>query len=409
VTTRVGVLTVHTSPTDQPGSGDSGGMNVSIVSLASRLARRGVEVDLFTRCRGGVDHEVKVIAPGARVVPIKAGPCAPVPKADVPRFLPEFLGGVLRQAKEDGRSYDLVHSHYWLSGWVGRATKELWDVPLVTSFHTLGKVKNYSLARGERPEPQVRLVAETRTIADADRIVAPTPSEAGHLVGLYGADPDRIRVVPQGVDHAIFTPRSREEARARLHLAGLRLALYVGRFQRHKGPDVAVRAIAEAIARDPGTTEHLMLALVGGPSGDDHGAEIARLMELAGALGVAERVVLFPPQPQPHLADFYAAADVLLVPSRSESFGLVALEAQACGTPVVAASVGGLPFVVEEGRTGLLVEGHDPADHADAMLRILRDEAFQDALGLEAARRALRFTWDTSAREMLAVYRELVA
>jgi len=408
MTMRIGVLSVHTSPVDQPGSGDSGGMNVSIVSVADRLAARGVEVDLFTRCRGGADHEVKTIAPRARVVPIKAGPCAPVPKAETPRFLPEFLGGVLRHVRENDRSYDLVHSHYWLSGWVGRATKELWDVPLVTSFHTLGKVKNYALARGERPEPQVRLDAETRTIRDADRIVAPTPAEAGQLVGLYGADPDRIRIVPQGVDHTIFTPRSRDEARARLHLAGLRLALYVGRLQPHKGPDVAVRALAEAVARDPRTAEHLMLALVGGPSGANRGAEMARLMELATALDVAERVVLFPPQPQAHLADFYAAADVVLVPSRSESFGLVALEAQACGTPVVAAAVGGLPFVVHHGRTGLLVEGHDPADHADALLRILRDHTLQAALGAEAAHQALRFTWDTSAAEMLAVYRELV-
>jgi D-inositol-3-phosphate glycosyltransferase len=408
MTTRVGVLSVHTSPLDQPGSGDSGGMNVSIISLASRLAAQGVQVDLFTRCRGGVHHEVRTLVPGARLVPIKAGPCAPVPKAELPRFLPEFLGGVLRVAREDRRRYDLVHSHYWLSGWVGRAAKELWDVPLVTSFHTLGKVKNYSLARGERPEPQERVDAEARAIHAADRIVAPTPSEAGQLVGLYRADPDLIRIVPQGVDHTIFTPRNRDEARARLHLAGLRLALYVGRLQPHKGPDIAVRALAEAVARDSHTAQDLMLAIVGGPSGHDHGAELARLLELAGALGVSERVVLFPPQPQPRLADFYAAADVVLVPSRSESFGLVALEAQACGTPVVAAAVGGLPYVVQRDRTGLLVDGHDPADHAEAMLRILRDPALQRTLGAEAARQALRFTWDTSAREMLGVYRELL-
>ena len=409
MTMRVGVVSVHTSPLDQPGSGDSGGMNVSIVSLASRLAARGVEVDLFTRCRGGSYHDVTTIVPGARVVPIKAGPCAPVPKVELPRFLPEFLGGLLHQAKADRRRYDLVHCHYWLSGWVGRAAQDLWDVPLVTSFHTLGKVKNYSLARGERPEPQERVEAEARTIHAADRIIAPTPSEAGQLVGLYRADPDRIRIVPQGVDHTVFTPRDRNEARARLHLAGLRLALYVGRLQPHKGPDVAVRALAEAVVRDPHTAEHLMLAIVGGPSGRDHGAELARLLELAAALGVAERLVLFPPQPQPRLADFYAAADVVLVPSRTESFGLVALEAQACGTPVVAAAVGGLPYVVQRDRTGLLVDGHDPADHADAMLRILRDPVLQQNLGERAAREALRFTWDTSAEEMLGVYRELKA
>jgi D-inositol-3-phosphate glycosyltransferase len=209
------------------------------------------------------------------------------------------------------------------------------------------------------------------------------------------------------VDHTIFTPRSREAARRRLHFTGLRLALYVGRLQAHKGPDVAVRTLAEAVARDPGTTEHLQLAIVGGPSGGE-GGEVARLMELATNLGVGDRVMLFPPQPQERLADFYAAADVVLVPSRSESFGLVALEAEACGTPVVAASVGGLRYVVDDGRTGFLVEGHDAGDHADQALRILRDRRLQALLGDTGAREALRFTWDVTAREVGSVYREIL-
>jgi D-inositol-3-phosphate glycosyltransferase len=404
---RVAVLSVHTSPVDQPGSGDSGGMNVYIRAVAERLSANGIDVDLFTRCRGGDDHETKHITSGSRVVPIKAGPCAPVPKEVVPRFLPEFLGGVIRHAKAHGGNYDVVHSHYWLSGWVGRAVKELWGSPLVASFHTLGKVKNYSLARGEAPEPLLRLEGEQRVIGDADRILAPTPSEAGQLVGLYRADPDRIRIVPPGVDHTLFMPRDRTTAQRRLHLTGLRLALYVGRLQAHKGPDVAIRTLAEAVARDPAVTRHLQLALVGGPSGVD-GGEIARLMELASALGVNDRVMFFPAQPQARLADFYAAADVVLVPSRSESFGLVALEAEACGTPVVAASVGGLRYVVDDARTGFLVEGHDPADHADRALAILRDGSLQAALGAEGSRRALRFTWDVTAGEVLRTYRELL-
>jgi D-inositol-3-phosphate glycosyltransferase len=405
---RVAVLSVHTSPIDQPGTGDSGGMNVYIRAVAERLANQGVEVDLFTRCRGGVTHDVREIAPGIRVVSVKAGPCLPVPKTDVPRFLAEFLGGVLRVAHEDGRGYDIVHSHYWLSGWVGRAAKEEWQAPLVASFHTLGKVKNYSLARGEAPESPDRLEGERRVIAAADRILAPTPSEAAQLVGLYRADPEHIRIVPPGVDHTLFVPGDRAAARERLHLSGLRLALYVGRLQSHKGPDVAVRTMAEAVARDPETAGDLVLAVVGGPSGADHGMELTRLMELAGALGVSERVMLFPPQPQAKLADFYAAADVVLVPSRSESFGLVALEAQACGTPVVAAEVGGLRYVVEDGRTGFLVEGHDPGDHADRLLQILRDPGLAVAMGAEAARQALRFTWDATTMELLSVYRELL-
>ncbi len=407
---RVAVLAVHTSPVDQPGTGDSGGMNVYIRSVAERLAGQGIEVDLFTRCRGGATHEVREIAPGIRVVSAKAGPCQPIPKSAVQRYLPEFLGGVLRVAREEGNRYDIVHSHYWLSGWVGRAVKDILGVPLVASFHTLGKVKNYSLARGESPEPYERLRGEERVIGEADRILAPTPEEAGQLVGLYGADPERIRIVPPGVDHSIFLPSDRAEARARLHLSGLRLALYVGRLQSHKGPDVAIRTLAEAVAQaqqvDPETARDLVLAIVGGPGGEHAGAEVARLMELASALGVADRVMLFPPQPHARLADFYSAADVVLVPSRSESFGLVALEAQACGTPVVAAAVGGLRTVVRGG--GLLVEGHDPADHAAAALAVLGDPVFAAELGSAGARESLGFTWDATTSEVRAVYGELV-
>jgi D-inositol-3-phosphate glycosyltransferase len=405
---RAAMLSVHTSPVDQPGVGDSGGMNVYIRSVATRLEQRGIDVDLFTRCRGGEDHETKHLTKHAHVVSIKAGPCEPIPKAELPRYLPEFLGGVIQHSRMNDRRYDLVHSHYWLSGWVGNALHDLWDVPLVSSFHTLGKVKNYLLASGEMPEPPERIAGEMRVIGASERILAPTPAEAGQLVGLYRADPDHIRIVPGGVDHAMFTPRDRERSRNRLYLRGLRMALFVGRLQPHKGPDIAIRTVAAAIAHDPVATRDLQLAIVGGPSGTDVG-EIDRLMDLIAALGINDRVMFFPPQPQERLADFYAAADVVLVPSRSESFGLVALEAQACGTPVVAARVGGLPFVVEDGRTGFLVDGHDPSEHAQRMLDVLRDASLQSRLGDEAAHRALRFTWDVTADEVARVYRDIVA
>jgi D-inositol-3-phosphate glycosyltransferase len=405
---RIAVVSLHTSPLDQPGSGDSGGMNVFIRAAAERLSAGGLQVDVFTRTRDGRRPEVEELGNGSRLINVQAGPIAPVPKDELPRFLPEFLGGVLRRARAEGSDYDLVHTHYWLSGWVGRSAREIWGVPLVASFHTLGKVKNYSLSRGERPEPPDRLSGEELVIADADRLVAATPVEAAQLVGLYRAEPDRIRIVPPGVDHGLFFPRDRSRAKARLHLADLRLLLFVGRLQAHKGPDVAIRAVAEAIARDPAGTRDVVLAIVGGPSGTDHGAEVARLMDLASALGVGERVILFPPQPQSRLADFYAAAEAVLVPSRSESFGLVALEAQACGAPVVAAAVGGLRYVVENGRTGFVVEGHDAGDHADRVLQILRDPALQAGLGASAARQALRFTWDATAGEVHSVYGELI-
>lgn len=383
-------------------------MNVYIRQAAERLARCGVDVDVFTRCRGSGAPEIEELEGGSRIVHLKAGPCAPVPKDDLPRFLPEFLGGLLGRQRAERVSYDLVHTHYWLSGWVGRSTKEIWGVPLVASFHTLGKVKNYSLARDEAPEPSARLAGEEAVIAEADRIMAATPAEAAQLVGLYRANPDRIRLAPPGVDHELFFPRPRDEARDRLHLTGVRLVLFVGRLQPHKGPDIAVRALAEAIARDPRGTADVVLAVVGGPSGVSHGAEVARLMDLAGALGVGERVMFFPPQPQLRLADFYAASECLLVPSRSESFGLVALEAQACGTPVVAAAVGGLRYVVGDGVTGFLVAGHDPADHADRLLQVLGNPTEARRMGEAGVVQSLRFSWDTTAAEILSVYRELL-
>src|SRR5262245_29308442 len=406
---KIAVVSLHTSPLDQPGSGDSGGMNVFIRAAAERLSEGGLQVDVFTRTRDERRPEVEELGNGSRLINVHAGPSAPVPKDELRRFLPEFLGGVLRRAEVEGGAYDLVHTHYWLSGWVGRSAREIWGVPLVASFHTLGKVKNYSLSRGERPEPQVRLSGEERVIDEADRLVAATPAEAAQLVGLYRADPGRIRVVPPGVNHELFFPRRPEAAKSRLHLTDVQMLLFVGRLQAHKGPDLAVRALAEAVAREPLRTRDVVLAIVGGPSGVDHGAEVARLMDLASHLGVGERVMLFPPQPQSRLADFYAAADVVHVPSRSESFGLVALEAQACGTPVVAAAVGGLRYVVEDGAGGFLVAGHDPADHAERMLQVLSDPDAAAEMGRRGAHDALRFTWDATADQVLGVYRGLMS
>ncbi|MFN2545209.1 MAG: D-inositol-3-phosphate glycosyltransferase [Actinomycetota bacterium] len=406
---RVAVFSLHTSPLDQPGTGDSGGMNVYIRAVAERLAAQGVDVDVFTRCRGRNAPEVEEILPGHRLIQVQAGPCAPVPKEDLQRFLPRFWGRVLERQRHEGTTYDVVHSHYWLSGWVGRSAKEIWGAPLVASFHTLGKVKNFSLARDEGPEPGARLDGEERVIAQADRILSATPAEAAHLVGLYGADPERIRVVPPGVDHSVFFPRSAEDAKARLHLSGARLVLFVGRLQPHKGPDVAITALAEAVSRDPRATEDVVLAVVGGPSGRSGGGtdEVSRLMALASSSGVGDHVMFFPPQPQMRLADFYSAAEVVLVPSRSESFGLVALEAQACGTPVLAAATGGLRYVVDDGETGFLVNGWDPADYADRLLSLLGDPTAARRMGTAGVARALRFSWDTTAAEILSVYSEL--
>ncbi len=410
---RAAIISLHTSPTDQPGSGDSGGMNVYILRVAQLLARQGIEVDVFTRHRGE-PADVERLGEGARLIRVKAGPAEPVPKDRLPELLPEFLENVLHRASEDPAErrhhpYDVVHSHYWLSGWVGERAKEIWDAPLVASFHTLGKVKNFSLAVGDRPEPRVRLDGELSTIREADRILAPTPVEAAHLVGLYGADPGRIRIVPPGVDRGIFVPRDRAEARARLHLANARLFLFVGRLQPLKGPDVAIRAMAEAVARAPEVMRDAVLGVVGGPTGTIPHDEVIHLMQLASAAGVGDRVVFFPPQPHERLVDFYSAAEALLVPSRSESFGLVALEAQACGTPVIAAAVGGLRYSVSDGNSGYLVAGHDPADYADRIIRLLSDPDEAQRLSLAARAHASGFSWESTAAGIRDVYLELAA
>jgi D-inositol-3-phosphate glycosyltransferase len=383
--------------------------------VARRLAEQGIAVDIFTRCHGQGGPDVDEIAPGTRLLNVQAGPCAPVAKEELPALLPQFLGGVLQTAAAADPTphrhapYELVHSHYWLSGWVGSRAKEIWGAPLVASFHTLGKVKNAVLPGGDRPEPPVRLVGEERVVKGADRILAPTPAEATDLIDLYGADPGRIRVIPPGVDRTVFHPRPKQRARARLHLSNARLLLFVGRLQPFKGPDVAIRAMAEAVARAPDLTRDVILGVVGGSTG--HGTdpdEVTRLMELVAQLGIPDHVVFFPPQPHERLADFYSAADAVLVPSRSESFGLVALEAEACGTPVIAAATGGLRYVVSDRETGFLVPGHEPTDYADRILELLADRELGRRMGEAAVGHARRFSWEATAGEVRQVYEELL-
>jgi D-inositol-3-phosphate glycosyltransferase len=303
----------------------------------------------------------------------------------------------------------VVHSHYWLSGWVGARTKEIWGVPHITSFHTLGRVKNSALPEEEDPEPPARLAGERKVIVGADRILAPTPAEAGLLVELYGADPGRIRIVAPGVDRGVFYPRRKDQSKSRLHLTDTRLLLFVGRLQPLKGPDVAIRAVAEASARAPDVMRDVVLAVVGGSTARDADHdEVTRLMELSSALGIADRVVFFPPQPHGRLADFYSAADAVLVPSRSESFGLVALEAESCGAPVIGAAAGGLRYVIRDGVTGFLVDGRDPVRYADRILRLLSDPGLAARLSAGAIRHAAIFSWDATASDIRGIYREVL-
>lgn len=406
---RVALLSVHTCPLDQPGTGDSGGMNVSILHLARRLADMGVQVDVFTRASSGRGEWLREVDPCVRVVHLEAGPDEPIPKGDLPEHLCSFLYSLLRfegaEASRlglDGPIYDVVHSHYWLSGWVARKVAERWAVPYVQSFHTLGRVKNLTLADGDDPEPPVRLANEERIIQTADRVLAPTADEATDLVSLYGADPARVSVVPPGVDTTIFTPDGPRDVGPE----GDPLILFVGRLQPLKAPDVAVRALASLAARAPGLDPHLVI--LGGPSGS-HGTQPGDIARLAAEAGVGGRVSVCPPVPQEELARWYRAADVVLVPSRSESFGLVALEAAACGTPVVASDVGGLRTTVRHGVTGLLVPNGDADAYAEAMLHILTADGLASRMGEASARFARRYDWRTAAAGLLDVYEQQVA
>jgi D-inositol-3-phosphate glycosyltransferase len=401
---RIAVVSLHTSPLDQPGTGDSGGMNVEIRALARRLADRGVAVDVYTRCAGRGVPEVERLGSKARVIQVPAGPCAPVTKDALPALVPSFVESVVARAEAEG-PYDLVHAHYWLSGRAASVAQARWGIPLVASFHTLAEVKNRAPGIDDR-EPAGRIDSERETLEAADLVLAPSPGEAENLVRLYQADPARIRVVPPGVDAGRFRPRDRSDVADGLGLSG-RVAMFLGRLQPLKGADVAIRAVARARALAPRITDDLVLAVVGGPSGQN-ASYVDRLRRLASEEGIGDRVTFLDPRPHEELPWVYPAAEVMLMPSRSESFGLAALEAQACGVPVVAASVGGLRWVVEDGATGFLVPGHDPEAYARRLVEILADPSLAARMSAGARARARRFSWERTVDGVVDAYAELI-
>ncbi len=397
---RLAVLSFHTSPLTQPGAGDGGGMNVYVRELSSALAGAGVDCDVYTRswCKGL--PLVQEVEPGFRVHHVAAGPQGSVAKEDLAQHLDEFTSGVLERIDVDGPP-DVVHANYWLSGMAGHTIKHRLELPLVSTFHTLARVKAEEAAE----EHDRRAKAEAEVIGCSDAILASSVDEAAQLERLYGAVPERIEVVPPGVDHHLFSPGDPWAARAALGLGDGPVLLFVGRIQPLKGADVAVRALA-ALPRGP---QPATLLLVGGPSGPQGESELARLHDLAADLGLGQRVRFLPPQPHGHLAAFYRAADVCLVPSRSESFGLVALEAAACGTPVVAAAVGGLRTLVAHGVSGFLVEDRDPAAYAGYVQRLLAAPALAADMSLEARSRAARYRWSITAARLRRLYADLTA
>lgn len=406
---RVAMLSVHTSPLAQPGSGDAGGLNVYVDQTARRLAERGVAVDVFTRATSSRQPPAVAVQPGYTIRHVPAGPFDGLAKDDLPGQLCPFAAGVLRAvAPVHGRSpFDLVHSHYWLAGQVGYLLRDRWGIPLVHTAHTLAKVKNASLGEGERPEPAGRVIGEEQVVAEADLLLAATSVEAGQLADLYGADPDRVTVVHPGVDVTVFAPAAGfagdNADRARFGLATSDIVLaFAGRIQAHKGPAVLLHAAAALRRRYPDRRFRVLIA--GESSGDGH-REPERLRALASCLQVSDIVQLLPALPRAELAALFRAADAVAIPSRSESFGLVALEAQACGTPVVAARVGGLPMAVRDGRTGVLVSGYDPGDWASALAGVVLDPVRRARMSVAARAHAERFSWDVTVDALLSAYR----
>ena len=407
---RVATLSVHTSPLDQPGAGDAGGMNVYICEVAKRLAARGVEVEIFTRATSSDLPPRVQLTDGVTVRHITAGPYEGLDKNELPAQLCAFTSGVLRvEALHEPGYFDLVHSHYWLSGQVGWLAKERWGVPLVHSMHTMARVKNSLLADGDTPEPNARAIGEAQVVAEADRLLASTADEADALVKLYDADPAKVVTVAPGVDLGVFAPGDRNAARAALGLdRDAVVLLFVGRIQPLKAPDVLLRAAASMVARDPQLRERLRVVVVGGPSGSGL-AEPEQQQKLAGALGIADLTQFERPVHQERLAEYYRAADVTVVPSYTESFGLVAVESQACGTPVVAASVGGLRTAVADGRSGVRVDGHQPSDYAAAIASLIRNPDLHAGLARGAVRHASGFGWEVTADRVLEVYTDAMA
>ena len=402
---RLAMISLHTSPLDQPGTGDAGGMNVYVIELAKRLARRGVEVDIFTRATSSSLEPVVTAADGVTVRHIHAGPFEGMTKNELPAQLCVFAREVLRaEAYNPVGHYDVVHSHYWLSGQVGALARDRWGVPLIHSMHTMAKVKNDALADDDVPEPVARVIGEEQVVEAADMLIASTDLEAKQLIELYDADPARVEVVHPGVDLDLFRPVPRAAARAALGLPeDADVLLFAGRIQPLKAPDVLLRAVAALLEREPERRARTVVPIVGGPSGTGLDKPQA-LADLATHLGITDVVRFVPPVSQTELAQWYAAATLVAVPSYNESFGLVAVEAAATGTPVVAAAVGGLTTAVRDGESGLLVEGHRTEDWAQALHRVLTDDVLRARLEAGARPQAELFSWDATAEATLRVY-----
>ena len=395
---------VHTSPLDQAGTGDAGGMNIYVCEAANQMAAQGIPVDIFTRRTNADVADIVDQGNGVRVIHLNVGPIEGVKKEDLPELIPA-LSAEFKKALTSGVQYDLIHSHYWISGKVAMPVVQELGIPLVHTMHTMARVKNLNLAEGESPEPMIRVQGEAQVVAGADALIANTDAEAASLVSLYEACPDNVSVVSPGVNLQNFTAGAgKAAARKKLGLsADGHIVSFVGRIQPHKGPEILIRAISEMISHSPLLRPDLTVMIIGGASGKNT-VEVDRLRDLAQWLGIADIVRFEPPVAREELADYYRAADLVCVPSYSESFGLVALEAQACGTPVVASAVGGLRTAVADGISGVLVDGHDPRAWSSVLARLLQEPQRRVLLAMGALEHASHFGWSATARGTLDIY-----
>jgi D-inositol-3-phosphate glycosyltransferase len=400
---RIAMLSVHTCPLAALGGKETGGMNVYVREVARALGRLGFEIDVFTRSQDPAIPEVVRLGPGARVIHVSAGPARPIARAAVADHLEEFAERIETFRIRERVRYDLVHSHYWLSGLAGLDLAGRWGVPLIHMFHTLGAIKN-AVARGSNDtEPEERLAAEIRIAKEADRIVASNLVERADLAWHLGANPARVAVIPCGVDVELFRPRPTAPARARLGLDAEHVLLFVGRLTPIKGLETLLRALS-VLRADGLSAARLTLLVVGGTKGEEAGS--GHLRRLAQELGVGDWVDFRGPQPQGVLTDYYGAADICLIPSRYESFGMVALEAMASGVPVIASRAGGLAVTVQDGVTGRLVPEGAVSALAQAVAGLLADEPARHALGLRAVEWARRFAWPSVGRSLADLYAE---
>lgn len=392
---------VHTSPLEQAGRGDAGGMNVYVIETAKKIAEQGVAVDIFTRAEKDGFEDVVELAPGVEVHHLEAGPVSKLSKEELPAHVAALNSAFFHhQEGKPNNYYDIIHSHYWISGQLGWQISERTSVPLVHNMHTTAKVKNLSLAEGDAPEPLIREIGEQQIVDNANALIANTDAEAASLVSLYGANPAKVHVVAPGVDLNLFNEGTRPNK-------DKFTVLFVGRIQPHKGPEVLVRAAAEIINMAPQLRSKLDIAIMGDNSGAGHD-ELSKLKTLTKFLKIEDVVRFVAPVKREELPTWYRASDLVCMPSYSESFGLVALEAQACGTPVVASAVGGLRTAVADGISGVLVDGHDPKAWASVISRLLLDVRRREWMSAGALKHAQNFSWESTAKRTLSIYKDVL-